>query len=202
MIRNQIMSTALDLFSQYGIKKVSMNDIARSLHISKRTLYQHFEDKEELLSDGLAYQDEQLKNLWKELEKGPYTVLDTILLFFREIMKRPKWYSRKFYEELELFPTVSEKRRIQAKALEDNLLKLLKRGVDEGVFESNVNFGIVVKLARKQIQRYYPSKSFADFSNVEVYETILFAFLRGICTEEGRKILDRWFVSKQLYNIH
>lgn len=77
-----------------------MNDIARTANISKRTLYQQFEDKEALLVDGLAQRNNQYMSLWNELETGPYTVLDTILLFYREVMNRPKWYSQKFYEEL------------------------------------------------------------------------------------------------------
>ncbi len=202
MEREQIMSAALDLFSQYGIRKVSMNDIARDLNISKRTLYQHFDDKETLLAKGLEYRDKQFIDLWKELENGPYTVLEAILLLFREMMKRPKWYSRKFYEELEFFPKASEDRRNRGKVFENELMKILKRGVDEGVFEEQIHFGIVVKLAKTHIKMYYPSRAFSGYSNTEVYETILFAFLRGICTDKGRAILDRWFVSKHVFNIH
>lgn len=201
MVREQIISTALELFSRYGIKKVSMNDIARNLSISKRTLYKHFEDKETLLSDGLEYQDKQFVALWNEVEKGPYTILEAILLFSCEIMKRHKWYTRKFYEELELFPQVSAKRRIQGKRFESRVLELIKQGVEDGLFEDNINFEIVAKLAKKHIRMYYPSQSFADYSNAEVYETILFAFLRGVSTEKGREILDRWFVSKKMLKI-
>ncbi|MDR1913421.1 MAG: TetR/AcrR family transcriptional regulator, partial [Clostridiales bacterium] len=47
--------TAFDLFSQYGIKSVSMDDIARNAAISKRTLYEFFGDKETLLVEGIAF---------------------------------------------------------------------------------------------------------------------------------------------------
>ena len=46
MIKEQIINTAFDLFSQYGIKSVSMDDVAKAAGISKRTLYESFEDKE------------------------------------------------------------------------------------------------------------------------------------------------------------
>lgn len=198
MIREQIMLTALDLFSQYGIKKVTMNDIACHLGISKRTLYRHFEDKETLLIDGLEYQDNQLVALWNELGKGPCTVLEKILLFFREVMKSPKWYTRKFYEELELYPKVLKERDKKDVKFEKKSLELLKQGVEEEVFVDNVNFGIVVKLAKKHVKMYCPPKSFSKYSNTEVYETLLFSFLRGICTEKGRIILDRWFALRQV----
>ena len=43
MTKEQVMTTALDMFSQYGIKSVSMDDIARNTGISKRTIYEFFE---------------------------------------------------------------------------------------------------------------------------------------------------------------
>ena len=52
MIKEQIINTAFDLFSQYGIKSVSMDDVAKAAGISKRTLYESFEDKETLLIEG------------------------------------------------------------------------------------------------------------------------------------------------------
>ena len=53
MIKEQIINTAFDLFSQYGIKSVSMDDVAKAAGISKRTLYESFEDKETLLIEGI-----------------------------------------------------------------------------------------------------------------------------------------------------
>lgn len=53
MNKEQIMMTALDLFSQHGIKSVSMDDLARNMGISKRTIYEFFEDKETLLAEGI-----------------------------------------------------------------------------------------------------------------------------------------------------
>ena len=51
VIKEQIMLTAFDLFSEHGIKNVSMDDIAHNASISKRTLYELFEDKETLLTE-------------------------------------------------------------------------------------------------------------------------------------------------------
>lgn len=56
MIKEQIINTAFDLFSQYGIKSVSMDDVAKAAGISKRTLYESFEDKETLLIEGIDHQ--------------------------------------------------------------------------------------------------------------------------------------------------
>lgn len=63
VIKEQIMLTAFDLFSEHGIKNVSMDDIAHNASISKRTLYELFEDKETLLTEciNLSYTKFQSK---------------------------------------------------------------------------------------------------------------------------------------------
>lgn len=145
-----------------------MSDIAQTANISKRTLYQLFEDKESLLIDGIDYRINCYQTLWNELEKGPYTVLDTILLFFREVMNHPKWFTQKFYEELKLFPKAAERDRIQNKQFELKCMAVLSRGVQEGVFEKDLNYGIVVKLARQHLRLSYPPRIFSGYSNIEV----------------------------------
>ncbi len=199
MVQEQILSSAFRLFSQYGIRKVTMNDIARQMNISKKTLYQFFDNKESLLASGLEYRAQMLYNLWEELAQGPYTVLDTILLLFNELVKNTHWYSDRFFDELELFPKAIAQKRIQSKLFELRCLELIDRGIREGVFERDVNYGIVVKLARKHLNMHLPSRSFANYSPHEVYSTTLNVFLRGICTDKGRAILDRWRLSDPQY---
>ena len=92
--------------------------------------------------------------------------------------------------------TEEEKSRFLKKCI-----KLLSRGAKEGVFEPNVNFEIVALLAKEQAKMIRPSDALSNHSVAEVYNTILFAFLRGISTEKGIAILDRYLqkhIHKQL----
>ena len=61
MLKDQILITAFDLFSQYGVKSVSMDDIAHKMGISKRTIYESFKDKEMLLVEGIIINNNRLK---------------------------------------------------------------------------------------------------------------------------------------------
>ena len=81
MIKEQIINTAFDLFSQYGIKSVSMDDVAKAAGISKRTLYESFEDKETLLIEGIDHNSESLGQYLTGLEKEPFNALEVILLY-------------------------------------------------------------------------------------------------------------------------
>lgn len=201
VIKEQIILSALDQFSQYGIKSVSMDDIARNMSISKRTLYGFFDDKETLLVEALKYINARLIKVLAELEKGSYTAIDIILLFYQEVMKRPRWYNGRFYDDLKKFPRALAFKESEKAVFTDKCYELFERGVKEGVFQEGVNFEIMALLAREQVKMKHPPKSFAKHSNTEVYNTVLFTFLRGISTEKGRAITDRWYHKMQLSNI-
>ncbi len=192
--------TALDLFSQHGIKSVSMDDIARNMGISKRTIYEFFEDKETLLVKSIEYNHKKMKQVLIELEEGPYSVVEEIILFYEECMKRPRWYNRKFYDDLKRYPKALELNEKNKAEFSKKCMKLFSRGVKEGVFQKGINFEIVTLLAKEQIKMIRPTGAFLNHSVSEVYKTVLFTFLRGICTEKGLAILDRYAL-KQSQNL-
>lgn len=192
---------ALDLFSQYGIKRVSMDDIARNLGISKRTLYSVFSDKETLLLESIIYTTDRMIVILDELEKCDCTTIDIVLLFHEEVMKRPRWYSKQFYEDLKKFPNAFQRREADKTLFADRCLKLLNRGIGEGVIREGLNLEILSLLAKEQFKMTHPSKSFSHLSNAEVYNTVLITFLRGISTDKGNEILDRWVRAKEFNKI-
>lgn len=194
------MDTAFDLFSQYGIKSVSMDDIAKAVGISKRTLYESFEDKESLLTEGIKNNAESLTACLTQLEKEPFNALEVILLFYEEMMKTPRWYNEKFYEDLKKYPKAQQKIEVNKAKIGKRFMDLFMRGTKEGVFQEGVNFEIMALLVKEQTKMLRPSNIFSKHSITEVYNTILLTFLKGISTEKGRAILDR-FVLKQSYNI-
>lgn len=193
--------TALDLFSQHGIKSVSMDDIARNMGISKRTIYEFFEDKETLLVKGIEYNHKKMKQVLIELEEGPYSVVEEIILFYEECMKRPRWYNRKFYDDLKRYPKALELNEKNKAEFSKKCMKLFSRGVKEGVFQKGINFEIVTLLAKEQIKMIRPTGAFLNHSVSEVYKTVLFTFLRGICTEKGLAILDRYAFKQSQQNL-
>lgn len=200
MIKEQIMQTAFDLFSQYGIKSVSMDDISKSINISKRTIYELFDDKETLLIESMQFNSNNLWLVLEKLEKESYSALEVILFFYEEVLKTPRWYSRKFYDDLRRYPKAKQQKEQQKADFSKKCIQLFNRGVKEGVFKVGVNVEIVALLAKEQSKMLKPSQAFSNYSCTEVFNTIIITFLRGVSTEKGIAILDR-FALKQSYNI-
>ena len=118
--KEQIMLTAFDLFSEHGIKNVSMDDIAHNASISKRTLYELFEDKETLLTECINLSYTQMKLSMKHFESEPITALEVALFFYEELMKRPRWFNRKFYDDLKRYPkSIAKNRRREIPLFEE-----------------------------------------------------------------------------------
>ena len=192
MTKEQVMTTALDMFSQYGIKSVSMDDIARNTGISKRTIYEFFEDKETLLQEAIKYHNNTMRKILSELEKGPFTALDVFVLFYEEFMKHPRWYIKRYYVDVIRYPKAVEQAEKDIADFTTRCIKLLNRGGKEGVFQKDLNIEILALLAKEQLKMIQPSKAFVNHSVTEVFQTVLFTFLRGICTEKGMVILERY----------
>lgn len=199
VIKEQIMLTAFDLFSEHGIKNVSMDDIAHNASISKRTLYELFEDKETLLTECINLSYTKMRLSMKRLESEPITALEVALLFYEELMRRPRWFNRKFYDDLKRYPKALQKTEEEKSRFLKKCIKLLSRGAKEGVFQPNINFEIVALLAKEQAKMIRPSKALSNHSVSEVFNTILYTFLRGISTEKGIAILDHYLDIKHKF---
>ena len=128
VIKEQIMLTAFDLFSEHGIKNVSMDDIAHNASISKRTLYELFEDKETLLTECINLSYTKMRLSMKRLESEPITALEVALLFYEELMRRPRWFNRKFYCLLYTSDAADEARRKKVPLFEKMYKTTVTRG--------------------------------------------------------------------------
>ena len=196
-LKEHITVIASDLFSRRGIKRVSMDDVARKGNVSKRTLYEFFKDKETLLIEVLVKVNEPFVKHLDSIKKGEDTALEALLLFNEKLMERPVWVCDDFFEDIIRFPIAIQmitegKRKFLVKIVE-----LLKRGEKEGVFMSDVNYDIISLMAHQQFIKSEPSPAYTKYTHEEVHNTFFLIFIRGICTEAGREILEKYLLKKK-----
>ncbi len=187
-----ILQQADLLFSQYGIKSITMDDIAKHLGMSKKTIYQHFEDKNELV----------LKLMQSKLEDQTCVINDCCEradnaiheLFFGithliEMLSRTNptmFYDlQKFYPEAWAYFNAFREQVILQKIREN-----LERGIKEGLYRSDVNIEIVSRMRAEQILISFNPHIFPShlFSMSEVSREMTLHFIYGITTEKGYEL--------------
>lgn len=177
-----------------------MDDVARKANVSKRTLYDFFKDKESLLIGALNKIREPYTEYIASTEDKSATALDVILLLNEKIMERQIWLCNAFFEDIKRYPEAL-RFMINAKMQFLNMVAdLLKRGEKESVFMSDINYEIISIVVHTQFRKNESldmAELFTRYTHEEVHNTLFFIFLRGICTDLGRDILNKFVAKKQ-----
>ena len=193
-LRDHIINTTIYLFSRNGIRRVSMDEVAHKANVSKRTLYDFFEDKEALLISVLKKIYEPLIEQMEFLEKQSETALEVILLCNEKMMEKPTWLCEDFMEDLKRYPKALQFIVEGKQSFLKRWIDLLKRGEKEAVFISGINYDLISLVVQQHFSKTVPSELFTKYSHEEVHHTVFFLFLRGICTGAGRDILDKFII--------
>lgn len=201
-LKSHIAAVAVDLFSRNGIKRVSMDDVARKANVSKRTLYDFFRDKEALLIDALDSVNKPLVDYFERLEQRCDTALDVFLLFNERLSESATWWCDGFIEDIHRYPEALRAFKEERQFFLDKVMVLLKRGEKESVFMKDVNYDIISIMMQMQMNKLEPPTAYAKYTNEEVRNTMLFIFLRGISTDFGRKILDGFILKKRYRKVY
>jgi AcrR family transcriptional regulator len=196
-LKEHIVTTALGLFSKNGIKRVSMNDIAQSAGVSKRTLYEFFDNKEALLVEIVKDGYKQRIGYIRKLTDEGYTSMDIFLLFNEQMMENPTWFCNEFYEDLKRYQDANNFLGEIKTDFLNEIVFFLKKGAEEGVFLKEINFDIIALTNRERMNMSKPSEVFKKFTPNEVHNTIFLIFLRGISTDKGMKILEHYMLKKR-----
>jgi AcrR family transcriptional regulator len=182
-------------FAQHGIKAVKMDDIAQQLGISKRTLYEIYNNKELLLYEGVKNYKRQKDEMIARIMQVSPNVMDVILKLYQIKIEEFKNSNHLFYRELEKYPKVKAFFEEDREAYNQQFIKFLLRGVDEGYFCKSLDFELIAKLFSALSHFAWSTQLYEEYSMEHILHNLIFVTLRGICTQKGIEILDE-FMSK------
>ena len=132
-LREQILKVATREFTTIGVKSVKMDDIARKLKISKRTLYEIYDNKEQLLLESVARRIHEFDATLERFDSsGEKQVIDILLEFYRLQMEELRDMNPVYYEDLHKYPRVMSFLEQVNKEHKAHCKDFFKRGVLEG----------------------------------------------------------------------
>ncbi len=192
-VRSRIIKHATQKFLSVGIKEVKMDDIAKELGISKRTIYEHFEDKKELLFICLKCTHEYISNKSRPyIRSAEHSTLDKILFLYNNYFEILSNINRKFFIELNKYPEVINSKKSKEKLHERIFKAWIKQAVKEGLVREDVNFDVLHYILLRDIEFVSTTEEFPNYTIKELGESFILFYLRGICTEKGQTIIEKF----------
>ena len=186
------------MFVRHGIKAITMDYIAGQMGMSKRTLYENFKDKDSLLLSCIQYLDEEGKKEVEEIRKKSTNSIEFFLLVYQSELQKLRLANQNFFSDLKKYhPSVSAYYEADKEKSKENFILLLERGIYEGYIREDLNMEIITFLLGAQLEMLIKSDSIDlnKYSFMEVFETIVMNFVRGIATSKGVAFIDE-FIKK------
>ena len=200
-LRERIIDTSTELFMSNGCKSVTMDEVASANGISKRTLYEHFKDKTNLLEECLVSMEEKMRELGERAFKGSKSIIEMVCLEHETQTDLVINMRIRFFEELKKFyPALYDK--MYGRFLDYHKVttkKFLERGQQEGLFLKNIDMDLVGKMIFEIANLIQNSEIFSleNHSRKQLFRESLVMYFRGISTEEGIKMIDKYLNIKE-----
>jgi AcrR family transcriptional regulator len=192
--KENIIHHASKMFVEQGIKAVRMDDIAQELSISKRTLYELFNDKEELIYQCIRHYSEDARERRLQHISDINNPLEVMVISLRDMIDAAPIAGRIRRNMRRFYPSVYERLEedVQSKSKAD-LERWVAACVESGYFVQNVKIRFAVDVLHHSVHGMLVNKLDEERPSSELVEMMsysLLVFIRGLCTVAGQKIID------------
>lgn len=200
-----ILKKAQELFFRYGVKSVSMDNVASHLGMSKKTIYAHVEDKKDLLYQCMKQYFENYKQECETLRENGINGIDKMMKLSASGLKQFKSLNPSLLFDLQKYYRNSWQIFLDFKNeyIANEMKEELKQGIEEGLFREDLNIEITVIVHLIEIEAalnpfiFDPQK----FTLNEIFKNIQTTFLRGIATEKGLKYFQDHIKDKEFMGV-
>jgi TetR/AcrR family transcriptional regulator, cholesterol catabolism regulator len=190
-----ILEKVSGLYMKYGIRSVTMDDVSRELGISKKTLYEHFKDKNDLVR---CFTEHQLSSMDREFLsisrkkinaiERLFEISDMLFRFMRDFNPSVNFDLQKYYSEI--WSILMEYKRDQVfNYVKDNLTQ----GINEGLYRKDINPDIIARMYVLTIVSAMDTE-FAPLimhSFFPVFREIISYHIRGLATKKGSDFFEK-----------
>ena len=187
---------AFEIFVRYGFRAVTMDDLAKEMSISKKTLYQHFNNKEDVIRQALNVYHKRQKTKMENIQKEAQNPIEVIFLVFKILIGESKDVNIMNFLDLKkyYFDIWQNSANSNEEYFCNRISTNLERGMAIGFYRPDLNRDIIAKLF------YHLALALTSQDNNLLNEYPLRDFIRqivtyhlnGVCTDEGRTILENY----------
>lgn len=193
-LKEELLANISDLFLTYGLRSTSMDDICTHLKISKKTLYQIFENKDHVVEQVMFYRLEKIRKETNEesiSKKNPVRFLYSIKKHIIEDLNSR--LPANYFDVKKYHPEVDKRiREAERKFIYSILSSVLRQGVEQGFFRKEADMEIQMYLFEKQMNFLKEQEMLneIEYPIIMLISTIVDNFILSISTVEGVAVFD------------
>jgi AcrR family transcriptional regulator len=194
-LKHRIIEKATELYNHVGIKSITMDDVARELGISKKTLYQYVTDKKDLVKQVCEHELVKKREAFMKIHRGNQNAIEEIIEVNKLLLRLIKEYNpTKFYDLKKYYPDIYDMiRQDQRDNMYRSMIANLKKGKKEGLFRKDLDENVIAKLYISRVE--YPLESDLltpeEFTSPSFITQSFIYHIHGIANEKGLKIVEK-----------
>jgi len=198
--KKHIITETNKLFQTYGIKSVTMDDIAKNLSISKKTLYQYVSDKNDLVGNILKANIELYKNQINLIAKQNSNPVDELIELSDLLINEVKNFNRSVDFDLNKFyPEVYRKyKAVKHEILRETIIDNLVKGIKTGFYRKEINIELIGKVQAIRIENLFETElmNWDEIKSEQFFYELLDFYIHGIANLKGKE----YFIKKNRIN--
>ena len=194
VMKEKILAEAMRLFWKYGVRTITMDDIARQLSISKKTIYQHFTDKEDIVYQVAEWHIHHEQNEYCRLSEQELNPIEEMLIASDMLRNQADKINpsllidvkRYFPKAWDVFLRHKENHIIH------EIMLNLRRGIELGLYRADLDVETMARLKMELFQLGFDDRIFPNQSDVYVTQLLLLDhYVRGLLSEKGFAVYNK-----------
>lgn len=194
--RTRIIEAAEELYCRHGIRRITMDDIAEHLSVSKKTIYSFFKEKDDLVHTVCIKIMNERRAEFENIQKNSTDAINECLSCMKHVNAMfTRMNPGLFYDLQKFYPkTWKQFREFKEKQMIGLVANNLKAGISEGVFRQDISVPVLARLRMEEVElamnpyAYPPEK----YNLKDVQLALLDHFLYGIVTLKGHKLIEKY----------
>jgi AcrR family transcriptional regulator len=194
--RERIVNKAHELFMRYGIRSVSMDEVANHLGMSKKTIYQFYTDKDELVSDVIDIEIRKSEKVCSSHKDKSENAIHEVFMAVDMVLEILSSMNPMLLFDLEKYhPKAHEKHtafknKFLLQIIHDNL----EWGKREGLYREEIKTAIIARFRLASMMIIFNPEQFplGKLSLAEVVTEVTDNFLYGLATHKGQKLIQKY----------
>lgn len=185
-IRERIVESATTQFQQFGCKRITMDDVSNNLHISKRTLYEQFANKEELLRACISLMNRRIMEVHKQIEN----TIDSPLIVTIILGRMHEHYSAKYHlfisDLKKYYPgLLAEMGHKKTHEGESMMEKWLRTAAEKGYIRKEIDFRLSAEVIASVMEHFHSGQMPSGYNQMETINNFMGTYMRGLLTVEA-----------------